>query len=191
MILEKHVVGAFKTNCYIIGDKETNEVVLIDAGDGYDSVLEVIKQKGYVIKHLLITHGHFDHILGIDKVKNFTQITPRMNIADKGIARALSDFSNVVEGDIFTVGRHSLRASEVPGHSEGSVCYSCKDIIFSGDTLFRDMIGRTDLHGGNLEKLTSSIKNKLLRFDDNVRVLPGHGPETTIGHERANNPFLL
>ena len=190
MILEKYIVGKFKTNCYIIGDKKTNEVALIDAGDGYASVLSVIKEKGYKIKFLLITHGHPDHTSGITEVVNFTPIPIYINFADREFPCNFKDFLDTNTVANFTIGEHTLDILKVPGHSNGSVCYICNNIIFSGDTLFKDTIGRTDLPGGYFNKLVTSIKDELFKFNDNVRVLPGHGDETTIGHERANNPFL-
>lgn len=205
MIFEIIPVGMLEANCYIYGDADTKEVVVIDPGAEEEKIVRRILENQYVVKYIIATHGHSDHISGIKFLKEKTNAkvaihendADYLNDARKNLSAYMGTESIqgeadilLKEGDILTVGKHSLQIIHTPGHTQGGVCILSGNILFSGDTLFQDSIGRTDLPGGNYEQLISSIKEKLLTLDENVKVYPGHGGQTTIKHEKNHNPYL-
>ncbi|MHC1705628.1 MAG: MBL fold metallo-hydrolase [Tenuifilaceae bacterium] len=205
------ILNPFQENTYIVFD-ETKEAIIIDAGcytpDDVDQVKKFVESKNLIIKYLIATHGHIDHILGIDSLKKIYHVEwlaheDEIPLVQTSPSHALM-FGLVLEkapvidktikdGEIISFGNSSFEVIHTPGHSKGGVCfYSSKQkILFSGDTLFRGSIGRTDLMGGNYETIIDSINNKILKLGDEVIVYPGHGDSTTIEYEKQNNPFLL
>ena len=202
------VVGVFQENCWVIGSRQTGEAICIDPGDQPEEILALAKDMGVTIKYIANSHAHVDHILGVAGVHNETGAKFLLHESDlellhsgwQGSAERFGfdveapppdPASFVSDGDIVEVAGLRLRAIETPGHTPGSVSYYADEgLLFSGDTLFRGSIGRTDFPGGDFEQEMSSICDKLLALPDETTVLPGHMQETTIEAERASNPFV-
>ena len=202
------VVGVFQENCWVIGSRKTGEAICIDPGDQPDEVLALARDMGVNIKYIANSHAHVDHILGVAGVHAETGAKFLLHESDlellrtgwQGSAEKFGFDVNspppdptafVTEGDIVEVAGVRLRAIETPGHTPGSLSYYADEgMLFSGDTLFRGSIGRTDFPGGDFEQEMSSICEKLLELPDNTAVLPGHMQETSIGAERGGNPFI-
>lgn len=201
-------LGALQTNCFIIGDAGAKEAIVIDPSAEAEKILDVVKHEDYTVHEILITHGHFDHVLAAGPLKEVTQAPLRIHSADipslnqaQSIAKMYglpspppaSHDSLIEPGDVFEVGDIKLETVFTPGHSPGHVSFilASEQAVFSGDCLFAGGIGRTDLPGGNYEQLMQSIEEQLLVLDDAYTVCCGHGPLTTIGNERRTNPFIL
>ena len=202
------VVGVFQENCWIVGNRRSGEAICIDPGDQPEEIIALAKDMGVSIKYIVNSHAHVDHILGVSGVHNETGAKFLLHESDLELLR--TGWQNaeerygfdveapppdpdqfVIDGDIIEVAGLRLRAIETPGHTAGSVSYySDEGLLFSGDTLFRGSIGRTDLPGGDFEQEMRSICDKLLALPDDTTVLPGHMQETSIGDERASNPFI-
>ncbi|HBT86274.1 MAG: MBL fold metallo-hydrolase [Fermentimonas sp.] len=200
-------------NTYLLSD-ETNECVVIDAACFYADekalLLNYIIDHDYVVKHLINTHLHFDHIFGVNTLASQFGLSLECNKADEflldnisdqlklfGIPSANSDYRPEIgkwlnEGDVISFGNQSLRIYHAPGHSPGSLLFYNEESgsVFTGDVLFRGSIGRTDLAGGNFDELVESIHTKLFVMPNETKVYPGHGPITTIDYEKKNNPFV-
>lgn len=206
MRIQCFALGAFQTNCYVLTDEDSGTAVVIDPGYHPDLVLDAID--GYRVTHILLTHAHLDHIGGLGQLKESTGAPicihenekdwltdPMLNgsgrwpqLGDPITGPAADRF--VAEGDKIPFAGRELAVVFVPGHSPGSVAYVLEDQVFAGDALFYGSIGRTDLPGGDYDTLIDSIKTKLYTLPPDTVVYPGHGPETTIGRERKNNPFV-
>ena len=199
-------LGSLWTNGYLFWDGSGN-AFFIDPGGDPSEVLDFLKQEKLDLRMALLTHGHLDHIAGVPKLKPLVGDHIYVSRADGPLLRApsermqaalrircvpVTDFREVSEGDILRVGDFEIRVMETPGHTEGSLCYLITEgdesVLASGDTLFAQSVGRTDLEGGDQAKLDESLR-RLAGLPDALRVLPGHGPETTIGNERIHNPF--
>lgn len=201
------VIGLFQENCYIIGSRRTGEAVCIDPGGQPEEILALARDMGVRIKTIANSHGHVDHILAVGEVKAKTGASFLLHQADLGIARQTPQSAArllgymadpppnpdafLAHGDVVEVEGLRLQVIHSPGHTPGSVCFYTEEMLFSGDTLFRDSIGRTDLPGGSYEQEMESIFNRLLTLPDETVVLPGHMLETRIGVEREKNPFIL
>jgi glyoxylase-like metal-dependent hydrolase (beta-lactamase superfamily II) len=201
-------VGPLQCNCSIVADTETREAVVIDPGDEADRILLALAETKCRAIALLHTHGHFDHVGGTSAVKRATGAAIRIHSADRSLYNALSEQAaffglslepplpadgGFVDGETITVGRFRLETIWTPGHTPGSTSFRLKGeppILFSGDTLFRRSIGRTDLRGGDTDAIVSSIRRRLYVLPPETRVVCGHGPDTTIGEERRENPFV-
>lgn len=207
--IKRFTLGMVETNAYLIGDSETGQAVLIDPVDDAPRLHAAATAEGWQIALILATHGHFDHVLASRELKSLTGAPFRIHAADlplleslpmQGLrfvnqafpAAAVPD-SFLTDNEIVTVGGIVLTCLYTPGHAPGHLAFLLADhgIVFSGDALFAGSIGRTDLPGGDHDQLIASIRDRLLMLDATTRVLPGHGPETTIGRERASNPFLI
>ncbi len=204
--IKSFIVGPIDVNCYIVSD-DTNEGVIVDAGGGAKEILDYVAKEHINVKALLNTHGHGDHIGANDEIRDALNVPlyihaldnpmltdPRKNLsAYMGFMAVARPAENLVgEGDKITFGHTTLNVLHTPGHSPGGVCYvdEADGLAFVGDTLFQGSIGRTDFPGGSEVTLVRGIKDKLMKLDDDVRVLTGHGPMTTIGYERRFNMFL-
>lgn len=207
MLIETCVVGVTSTNCYLLINETTNETVIIDPGDQSDLIISKITELEVEPVGILLTHGHFDHIMATNKIAR----TYDLKIYSTGPELSLlSDESfncsnmirhhYLVEPDVLLEDREiiSLAGMDIeviytPGHTKGGACYYVEDegVLFSGDTLFRESIGRTDLPTGDIRALRHSIVSHLFVLPNEVKVYPGHGFPTSIGHEKANNPFVL
>jgi hydroxyacylglutathione hydrolase len=200
--------GPLMTNTYIAIDSGSKKAVIIDAPmDSADLIRPYVDSNDLDIIAILLTHTHWDHSADTAELKNiynakcyvhrddeYRLLNPNENSIFPlpfDIQRSKADVY-INDSDHIIVGNTALTALHTPGHTEGGVCFyePQSGILFSGDTIFRESIGRIDLPGGSLERLSNSIKEKLLTLDDDTRVLPGHGPESTIGYERQNNPFF-
>lgn len=207
MIFETIVVGELGVNCYLLADSQTKEGVVIDPGAEPELVLSAVQKKGVKVVAVLNTHGHFDHIGGNLKVIETTGAPLMINKEDEPfLSRASTSAktyglraddspapsSYLTEGDLIRFGGHEIKVIHTPGHSPGGCCfYLEKDgILISGDSLFAESIGRTDLPGGSQTQLVGAIRTKLMTLPETVKVFPGHGPSTTVGHEKKHNPYL-
>jgi hydroxyacylglutathione hydrolase len=205
MMLIRLVVGPLQVNCFILADEKTKEAVIIDPGDDAQHILEVVKDKGLLVKYLVSTHAHFDHVGANQALKEATGAELLLHEADAPIlahaprqsaAFGMKPVSSpsadryVKQGDVITAGEVSLTVLHTPGHSPGGISLLEQGIVFTGDALFAGSIGRSDLPGGNLKTLLKSIKTNLMTLPDDTKVFPGHGPASTIGDERRENPFL-
>lgn len=205
MILERLVVGPFEVNCYIFGDKKTKEILVIDPGDDFPLIWDRISESEYQVKGIVLTHGHADHIGAVTELKNKTLAPIYIHPEDKdmlpdpklnrsiyfGFSVTSPPADKILkEGDMLQIGELNLKVIHTPGHTPGGICLEYDKILFTGDTLFAGSIGRTDFPGSSFQTLINSIKKKILTLPDEITIYPGHGPSSTIGEERVNNPFL-
>jgi len=205
MTVKKLIVGPMEANCYILADEKTKRAIIIDPGDEAEKIIRKVNAEELEVIYIVNTHAHIDHIGANDIIREETGAhllihssdapfleDPEMNLSimiDK--KRKFSSPAKMLEeGDQIQVDGISLSVLHTPGHTPGSICLHAKDKLFTGDTLFAGSVGRTDLPGGNLLDLENSIKEKLLVFSDEVIVYPGHGPQTTIGKEKQDSPFV-
>jgi hydroxyacylglutathione hydrolase len=209
-------VGMLQCNCSIVGDPVTGEALVVDPGDEVERILELLGRHKLTVKAIVSTHAHIDHVGGLSKLHQFTGAPVMMHRDEVPLYQAMdeqADFLGVptpeigeldqllTEGDKLQWGSLIAHVMHTPGHSPGSISlYLPPDTgriaiappqLFAGDTLFAGSIGRTDLWGGSMETIMDSLRGKLLQLPDDTVVHPGHGPRTTIGHERASNPYLI
>ncbi|MDA8211976.1 MAG: MBL fold metallo-hydrolase [Clostridia bacterium] len=205
MIFDWMPVGQMGANCYIIGCEQTKEGAVIDPGEEGRRIVAKAKELGLNIKSIILTHGHIDHIMAVDAVKEATgaqilihrEDAPMLVDGKKNLSYFMGSLKNysaadvlLKDGDTIKVGNLELKVLHTPGHTPGGICLVVEGKIISGDTLFEGSVGRSDFPGGSHDTLIASIKNKLMAYPDETKVYPGHGPSTTIGFERVNNPFL-
>ena len=207
MILKVLPVGPIMANCFILGCSETREAAVIDPGDEDEKILMALADEKLKLKYIINTHGHFDHVAANKPMKQATNAEILIHEADSPMLSQLSNMAVsfglsaensppadkfIKEGDIISFGNISLKVLHTPGHSMGSVSlYNQKEkTVFAGDTLFAGSIGRTDLPGGNYNTLIKNVREKIFSLGDDVKVYPGHGPETTVGTEKKFNPFF-
>ncbi|MCD6569775.1 MAG: MBL fold metallo-hydrolase [Deltaproteobacteria bacterium] len=207
MLLSTIAVTQFMTNCFIVGDDTTKDALIIDPGGEGQRILDEVKGMGVNIVGIVNTHAHIDHIganrhmkeaFGVDIMMHKTELPILHGASKAGMMFGVSidpppePDRFIEEGDTITFGDSSLSVLLTPGHSPGGLSFVTQDgnWCFAGDTLFAGSIGRTDLPGGNYDTLIHSIKTKILPLGDHVKVLPGHGPATTVANERKYNPFL-
>ncbi len=205
MIIKDLVVGPLMANCFIFGCNKTKEAVVIDPGGDADRILLSLADSELKVKYIINTHGHFDHVCGNGKMKDATGADILIHPLDAPMLGMLSSNAAVFgisvensppcdqtieEGETISFGNISLKVIHTPGHTPGGISLYTDGIVFVGDTLFAGSIGRTDFPGGDFDTLISSIKTKLFDMEDDMRVLSGHGPETTIGSEKRFNPFV-
>ncbi|MFC1576442.1 MBL fold metallo-hydrolase [Candidatus Omnitrophota bacterium] len=185
--IERFVVGFLGTNCYLIYGETSKSGFLIDPGLFDKRIKAAIEKNGIRVKSVVNTHGHADHTAG-DRKAGYPVL---IHEADKDFVNDLKDnLSFLKDGDIIKEDGVELKVIHTPGHTPGGICLKVGDVLFTGDTLFRDGVGRTDFPYGDEADLMRSIRTRLMTFPDETRVLPGHGPESTIGHEKKNNPFF-
>jgi glyoxylase-like metal-dependent hydrolase (beta-lactamase superfamily II) len=212
MIHEVLPVGPLQCNCSILGDETTREAIVIDPGDEVERILAVLAAHDLRVRYIVNTHAHFDHVGNCCELKQATGAEIWLHKGDLPIyetaprqAAAFADYGvkpihlapvdrYLADADGLQVGRIAAEAIHTPGHTPGSLSLHVpgadRHMLFAGDTLFRDSIGRTDLPGGDMHQILRSIRDRLLCLDDQTEVWPGHGPMTTIGRERRRNPFL-
>ena len=199
-------VGAYQENCYLYACPETLQAVIIDPGDEAQRIIDRIQELKFIPRYILNTHGHFDHICAIDEVSAVYPVPLAIHpddvhrYTDEKASRVYRREPPLVkrkadlllrEGDSISFGTLTLEIVHTPGHTEGGICLISRPYcVFSGDTLFRRSIGRTDLPGGNYDQIISSIREKLYTLDEEMVVFPGHGEPTTIIEEKYENPFV-
>lgn len=206
MKIYRRILGEFQTNCYIVASEKGNAVV-IDAGDEPQRIEEVLREQNLTLKLLLLTHGHFDHILAVKALQKKYQVPVAVCKEDafmleepKSVytgyympvvdALCIDADKKFQDGDVLTVDELQFRVIATPGHTPGSCVFACEDILFTGDTLFQGSIGRTDLYGGDHALLIRSLQ-KLKELPGEYRILSGHGEQTTLSREKLENPFML
>jgi len=197
--------GAFRVNNYILFDEITKEAVLIDAGGDFIETRKVMDDLDADFKYILNTHAHMDHIAGDEELQRNYGVPIYMHKDDGILIKAFREslrmfgmpeydppenVTFIEDGHIFKIGDKEIRTIHTPGHTKGGVSYLIDDMLFSGDTLFYESIGRTDLYGGNYNQLISSIKEKLYILPDETKVYPGHGISSTIAHEKECNAYV-
>jgi glyoxylase-like metal-dependent hydrolase (beta-lactamase superfamily II) len=207
MIFETLAVGPLGTNCFILGCDETKEGVVVDPGADAERVLGVVARHGLKVKYVVNTHGHFDHVGGNRRLIEATGAELLIHGDDVAMLSRAADVATMYglatenspqpqrlleDGMTIEFGRHILQVLHTPGHTPGgcSLYLPAQDIVITGDTLFAEGVGRTDFPGSSHEALMASIKMKLFALPDTTRAWPGHGPATTIGHEKRFNPYV-
>jgi hydroxyacylglutathione hydrolase len=207
MILETFPVGPLTCNCTILGDEVTREAMVVDPGDNIPEILSRLQKHGLTLRQIVVTHAHIDHVGGAAQLRKLTGAPVLMNQQDLallGMMEMQAGWIGVPTPEVappdasaedgLAVGLAALPAEvlHTPGHTPGSICllFPAQHLLLAGDTLFAGSIGRTDLPGGDGHQILRSLRDRLLVLPDATRVVPGHGPETTIGVERHSNPFL-
>jgi len=207
MILEALTVGPFQENCYVIGDETTGTGALVDPGDEAARIALAVEHTGLEIGEILITHAHIDHVGAVGALVEeyacpvlmhaeaepmLQQLPTQAMMMGLRFGKVPAVDRHIEDKEALEVGGLRLRALYTPGHAPGHLAFYVEGegLVFSGDALFAGSVGRTDLFGGDMDLLLRSINEKLMTLPDETRVLPGHGPQTKIGNERAHNPFL-
>lgn len=205
--IDSRILGMVGTNCYLLCNMDIKECVLIDPADRQDEISRMIDESGCSLKGILLTHGHFDHIMAADAVRDKygvkvyascdeknTLEQPHINLGEAyGLKLSVKADVWHKDGEILKLAGFDIEALHTPGHTEGGSCYYIREIgvLFSGDTLFCGSVGRTDFPGGSMSEIVRSIKEKVMVLPDDTKVYPGHGEGTSVGYERENNPFLV
>ncbi len=205
MLVYSRTVGPFQENSYVLACAKTRKAAIIDPGEA-GPVLEIIREEKLEPLFILNTHAHIDHVIGVAEVQETLDIPFYLHplehewAAQVGAQAAMFGMPTprtpridheIKGGDVFEIGELTVQVVDVPGHSPGHVALVLPDRTFSGDTVFAGSIGRTDLPGGNYEQLIESIRTQILTLPDKTIIHAGHGPDTTVEHERATNPFLV
>ena len=206
MRIKKFVIGMVGTNCYVVYNENTKECFVVDPAAPSAPLVEFIQTEGLQLQGILLTHGHFDHIMGIDTLRRewsvpvyasaleqkvLTDANVNLSVA-YGAGYVFADAKFLEDGASLALAGYQIRMISTPGHTAGGCCYyiESENVLFSGDTLFHDSVGRTDFPTGSQSQLVRSIREKLLGLPEETVVYPGHMSETTIGHEKTYNPFL-
>ena len=207
MILEMLTVGPFQENCYVIGDEATGEGALIDPGDEATRIALAVERTNLEIGWIIITHAHIDHVGAVAALVDeyacpvlmhaeaepmLGQLPTQAMMMGLRFGKVPAVDRHIEDDEVLEVGGLELKALYTPGHAPGHLAFylESEGLVLSGDALFAGGVGRTDLFGGDMKLLLRSIDERLMTLPDETRVLPGHGPETTIGEEQAHNPFL-
>ena len=208
MILKTFIEPPIENNNYVIIDEETRKGALIDCSHFDEQILDFLKEKNAELEYILLTHGHFDHIAGIveflssgklsknpkiylhkDDLKQIEKSNQYMSLFGLPDIQIPVIDKYVEEGEIIKLGNLNIKVLHTPGHTQGGVCYSVDDILFSGDTIFKESVGRCDLDGGDFLQIVESIKNKIFTLPENTVIYSGHGSSTTVGWEKVHNQF--
>lgn len=205
MEIIKLVVGDYAANCYIVFCKETKEGIIVDPGDESNRIIKSIEDNNLNIKYIVLTHGHGDHIGGVKELKKLLKVPVLIHEdevdllanADKNLSYRMSIGSVEINPDetlrdnsVIEFGKQRALVIHTPGHSPGGICIKINNQLITGDTLFKNSIGRTDLYSGDFDSIIKSIKSKILNLGDDIVILPGHGDLSTIGNEKIYNRFL-
>ena len=201
MILKIFREPPIDNNNYLLIDEKSKEAVLVDCSAVEPDINNTLKEYGANLKYILLTHGHFDHVAGIrpteakivlhkndlKELGKANQYLPMFGIPDITIPKV--DIF-VEDGDVLKLGETEIKVIHTPGHTQGGVCYLIDDMLFSGDTIFREAVGRCDLEGGDFDQIVESIQTRIFTLPEDIKIYPGHGPSSTVGWEKENNRFL-
>jgi hydroxyacylglutathione hydrolase len=206
MLIKSFYTGPLSVNCYVITDEKSKKTFMVDPGGHNADMVNYIKEHQFLLEYIVLTHGHGDHIGGVPDIKKefpnvklvgcihdkamFEDARANMSTMIYGFPVEFSADQYVDDGDTMKIGEMELRFFHTPGHTPGGMCVLLEDVVFSGDTLFEQSIGRTDFPGSSFQALVKSIHEKLFILPDDTTVLPGHMGTTTIGFEKENNPFV-
>jgi hydroxyacylglutathione hydrolase len=205
LIIKRLVVGSLSANCYVVGNADTREGMVIDPGGNPEVILKAISDSGFDIQTIVLTHGHSDHIAALYDIQDRTGATVAIHIEDADFLEGRGSFSSMFgisyktpeppdrllrEGDVIEMGGTRFTVVHTPGHTPGSICLLTENRVFTGDTLFYRGIGTTLMPGSSRRQLIESIQTRLMVLPDDFQIFPGHGRETTIGAERKSNPFI-
>ena len=205
MFLEKIPAGILSVNCYLVGDDKSGKAAVIDPGGDSDKIIRVLEDNGFQLEYIILTHAHGDHIGGVSELQDITNAPLYIHQDDLYILKdkkknysshmampevEISTDNLLKDGDTLPLGDEVLKIIHTPGHSPGGICILVDNLLFTGDTLFSNSIGRTDLEGGDYDQLIQSIKSKLFVLDEEILVLPGHGPASRIGIEKLTNRYI-
>lgn len=205
MKLYRMPLGALGTNCYIVVDENNQHCLVVDPGGEGERLVALLKEKGLQPEAVILTHGHGDHIGGVQAVVDAFNVPIYINKGDEEFltnsnlnlsgaigqpVKVTGDIRFIKEDDVIRLGEYSFKVIETPGHTPGGVCFYGEGLVLAGDSLFLESIGRTDFPGSSYEDLIDSVHHKLFTLPEETVVYPGHGPETTIGHEKTYNPFV-
>ena len=203
MEIHRLQVGRLQANCYIVACTNTRKAIIIDPGGDPEMIIHNVAEKDYEIEYILNTHGHMDHVEANGEIHKALggKLAIHSEDADMLLGATIFDRSRnnqeykkpdllLNDKDTIHFGDLTLEVIHTPGHTPGGVCFLVEDNLFSGDTLFSGSVGRWDFPGGSYSDLLRSLNEKLLVLEDAVVIYPGHGPSSTIGHERRHNPFL-
>lgn len=207
MHLETCIAGPIQANNYLLTDEKSKEAVIIDCSANLTKFLKYIKEHELKVKYILLTHGHFDHLLGVNIMKKELNTKAYIHKNDLGLACGMVEFMDafavptdglknpLIDGTLdeiseFALGENKIEIIETPGHTKGSVSYKIENNLFCGDTMFRKSYGRTDLPGGSFDEIKHSIKDVLFNLDGSTSVYTGHGEFTTIGYEKQFNAII-
>jgi len=187
-------VGPLQTNCSLCWDETTRRCAIIDPGDEPETIVRAMQERGLTAAMILLTHGHFDHVTAVRPLARALNIPVYLCEKDLDLPEGITGgplfyTAEYADGDEIALDALTFRVLETPGHTPGSVCLLCGDVMFSGDTLFAGACGRTDLPGGSWQQILASLQ-RLAALPGDCTVIPGHGPETTLSFERRTNPYL-
>lgn len=203
MIIKSFILPPIENNNYLIIDEESKQAALVDCSFMDDSVLLELKKQNAVLKYVLLTHGHFDHIGGLNDLPAETKVLmhasdmewvnevntylPMIGMPSMDVPK-IDEFIN--DGDVIKLGNIEIKVIHTPGHTQGGVCFYVDGKLFSGDTIFRESVGRCDLPGGNFNQIVESIEQKLFVLPEDTVIYPGHGKTTTVGWEKEHNSYM-
>ena len=206
MRMTRMVVGAIATNCYIVSDENTKKAFIVDPGGDADRIKQKVEELELKVGAILLTHGHFDHVMAVDTLRDCFGAKVYLGEEEKVlIENAQQNVSAmfgkpmtttadvfVKDGEILNIAGFDIQVLATPGHTKGGVCYYLKaqDVAFSGDTIFQCSVGRTDFPGGSQSQLSRSIREKLFVLPDDTQLFPGHGDSTVVSYEKKYNPFV-
>lgn len=198
MIIKTYPIGVYEENIYVLVDEKSKDACIVDPGGNADILIQKIEELNCNVKYILLTHGHFDHVEALNEIESKYKAPIYMNEnevyfmkSDKTVFGSLPKEYNIVkDGDTLPFGDGEIKCIHTPGHTKGGMCYLYKEAMFTGDTLFKGSVGRSDFIGGDFNELINSIKTKLMILDEGIKVYPGHMEPSTIGYEKLKNPFL-